>query len=133
MSQKSEVDVKNHRSRATMILSSAMSRALRLLSTVDSYISRHSAVVLWSGLIIFLGRVLVLSRLKMLWRDEILTWAEAQSPTLSALWSGLTHAPTTVDPPLHPIMAFLALRLPGPLDLRLRLPSFIGFAGMMLS
>src|SRR5215472_11862781 len=110
MPQKSELDTQNHRSRAALMLSSALSGALRLLSTLDRYLTRHSAVVLWSGLIIFLGRVLVLSRVKMLWRDEILTWAEAQSPSLSALWSGVTHAPTTVDPPLHPIMAFLALR-----------------------
>jgi hypothetical protein len=115
------------------VSSNAISDGLTLLSVLDSCVTRNPIVFLCFGLLIFLGRTLVQSRLKVFWLDEILTWAEAQSPSLSALWSGLVHAPATLDPPLHPIVAFFALRLPLHPDLSLRLPSFIFYAAMMLS
>jgi len=109
------------------------SYALSLLSVLESYVTRYPIVFLCFGLLIFLGRVLVQSRLKRFWIDEIFTWAQAQSPNLSALWSGVVHAPASLDPPLYPIVAFFALRLPLHPDLSLRLPSFVFYAAMMLS
>jgi hypothetical protein len=113
--------------------SNATVRGFALLSALDGYVSRNVGVILCLGLIIFSGNAIASSRLKPLFMDEMLTWTEAQSPNLSALLSGMIQSPVTVDPPLYPIIAFFALRLPLRADLALRLPSFICYSGMMLS
>jgi hypothetical protein len=111
----------------------AISDGVSCLSVLDVHVTRNPGVLLCFGLLIFLGRVLVQSRAKTFWLDEVLTWTQAQSPSLSALWSGVVYIPAVNDPPLHPIVTFFALRLPLPPDLSLRLPSFIFYAAMMLS
>ena len=65
--------------------------------------------------------------------DELLTYVQAQVPSLGAVWTMLETAPTTLDPPLNPFVSFLALRLPLPFTLALRVPAILCYAAMMLS
>jgi 4-amino-4-deoxy-L-arabinose transferase-like glycosyltransferase len=104
-----------------------------LLLRLDSYIGRHEKAILAVLLLVFFGRAYAISRITPMVPDEYLTYLQAQLPNLDAVFRTMRGAPAVVDPPLDPVLSFLAFRLPLPLPLGLRIPSFIGYAAMMVS
>lgn len=105
----------------------------RLLTTLSAWVDRHEWAILAFGLVLYFVRSLAWSQATAMIPDELLTYVQAQLPTLGALWTTLKTAPTTVDPPLNPLLSFLALRLPVPFTLALRIPAILCYAAMMLS
>lgn len=104
-----------------------------LMAKLGALIDRHEYAILAFGLVLYFARSLAWSQATAMIPDELLTYVQAQSPTLSALWMTLTTAPITVDPPLNPLLSFFALRLPLPFTLALRIPAILSYAALMLS
>lgn len=105
----------------------------KLASRLDTYVNRRIGIIVTAALGLYLGRALLISQQKPLFRDELYTWAQVQGPDLTKMWAGLMHAPIVVDPPLYPTRAFFFARLPLPVELALRLPSILAYGAMMLS
>lgn len=103
------------------------------MAKLGALVDRHEWAVLAFGLVLYFVRSLAWSQATAMIPDELLTYVQAQLPTLGALWTTLKTAPTTVDPPLNPLISFLALRLPVPFTLALRIPAILCYAAMMLS
>jgi len=104
-----------------------------LMIKLGALVDRHEHAILAFGLVLYFIRSLAWSQATAMLPDELLTYVQAQSPTLAALWTTLKTAPTAVDPPLNPLLSFFALRLPLPFTLALRIPEILSYAAMMLS
>lgn len=105
---------------------------LARLSAFGAFIDRRPFLVLAFGLAIYCFRSFTSSQSTPMIPDELLTYVQAQLPTLDAVWTTLKTMPATVDPPLNPAIAFFALRLPFPPTLSLRLPAIVWYGAMML-
>jgi hypothetical protein len=104
-----------------------------LVPRFGAFVDRHEYSILALGLVLFFIRSFMWSQATPMVPDELLTYVQAQVPSPGALWTMLETAPTTLDPPLNPFVSFLALRLPLPFTLALRVPAILCYAAMMLS
>lgn len=118
---------------STALLKASRGRALSALSGLEELFESHAAAALAIGIAVYIIRSIVLLRQTPLEWDEYLTYGQAHLPTFAAFWSTLLHAPATADPPLHPLLMFVAVRASLWLRLAMRLPSFIAYLAFMLS
>jgi uncharacterized membrane protein len=102
-------------------------------SALERFVEAHAFGFLVCGFAIYCARALELMRERPLQWDEYLVYAQAHLPTFSAFWSNVVHTPGVADPPLHPLLMFLAVRSSLPLRLAMRLPSLIGYAMFLCS
>jgi 4-amino-4-deoxy-L-arabinose transferase-like glycosyltransferase len=70
--------------------------------------------------------VLLLSSVKLLWLDELITLHIARLGSLSAIWKALGHG-ADPNPPLTHLLVLASMRLFGEHEFALRLPAMIGY------
>jgi 4-amino-4-deoxy-L-arabinose transferase-like glycosyltransferase len=70
--------------------------------------------------------VVVLSSVKLLWLDELITLHIARLGSLSAIWNALVHG-ADPNPPLSHLLVLGSMRLFGEHEFALRLPAMVGY------
>ena len=104
-----------------------------MVSRLDAWLERYEWPVAVFLLLLFFARAIVFSRVTLMSPDELLTYVQARLATPQAVLVALRQTPTALDPPLYPLLSWLALHLPFSVPLSLRIPSFIAYAAFMLS
>lgn len=118
---------------SSLLSRQALRRGHSALQILDGLIERHGSLVMGIILLVYLGRAYFISRATAMTPDELLTYSEAQLPSLHALWSTLKNFPVVADPPLHPFLTFFTFRLPLQFPLSLRLPAIVAYGALILS
>lgn len=103
------------------------------LSLLDDFTEQHAVSAVIAILLLYFAQAFFVSRATDMTPDELLTYAEAQLPSLHALGWTLKNIPTALDPPLHPFLSFFAFRLPVSFPLSLRVPAIVAYAALILS
>jgi hypothetical protein len=93
---------------------------------------RHTALSFAMLSLFYLVVVAMLSHVKLLWLDELITLHIAELGSASSIWRALAHA-ADPNPPLTHLAVLGSLRLFGNHELALRLPAILGYWIGMLS
>ena len=100
----------------------AHSRQPRISAWIDCYPGRA-----FLALTAFYGAVLfILSSVKLLWLDELITLHIARLGSPSAIWNALAHG-ADPNPPLTHLLVLASMRLFGEHEFALRLPAMVGY------
>jgi len=86
---------------------------------------RHTALSFAMLSLFYLVVVAMLSHVKLLWLDELITLHIAELGSASSIWRALAHA-ADPNPPLTHLAVLGSLRLFGNHELALRLPAILG-------
>jgi hypothetical protein len=93
---------------------------------------RHTALSFAMLSLFYLAVVTMLSHIKLLWLDELITLHIAELGSVSSIWRALAHA-ADPNPPLTHLAVLGSLRLFGNHEFALRLPAIFGYWIGMLS
>lgn len=100
----------------------AHSKQPRISAWIDRYPGRAFAALT----VAYVAIVFLLSSMKLLWLDELITLHIAQMGSLSAIWHALAHG-ADPNPPLTHLLVLACLRLFGEHEFALRLPAMVGY------
>ncbi len=93
---------------------------------ISAWIDRYPGRAFFLLTSFYAAVVLILSSVKLLWLDELITLHIAQMGSLSAVWNGLAHG-ADPNPPLSHLLVLGSMRLFGAHEFALRLPAMIGY------
>ncbi len=98
----------------------------RTAGSAASWIDAHGTLAFGFLSILYLVAVFVLSYLKLLWLDELITLHIARLGSVSAIWRALA-AGADPNPPLIHILVMFCRRIFGEWEFGLRLPAVVGY------
>ncbi|MHB1938166.1 MAG: ArnT family glycosyltransferase [Acidobacteriaceae bacterium] len=100
----------------------AHSKQPRISALIDRYPGRAFTALT----VCYVAIVFLLSSMKLLWLDELITLHIARLGSVSAIWHALARG-ADPNPPLTHLLVFACLRLFGEHEFALRLPAMVGY------
>ena len=93
---------------------------------MSAWIDQHPALAFFALTVAYVAIVFIVSSMKLLWLDELITLHIARLGSLSAIWHALAHG-ADPNPPLSHLLVLGSMRLFGEHEFALRLPDMIGY------
>jgi Dolichyl-phosphate-mannose-protein mannosyltransferase len=93
---------------------------------ISAWIDRYPGRAFFALTAFYVAVVFILSSVKLLWLDELITLHIARLGSVSAIWHALAHG-ADPNPPLTHMLVLACMRLFGEHEFALRLPAMIGY------